>query len=336
MRILQLQNIHHTFKSQFVKVQAIAHIVVRRYSFRIIVNHHAAPSFFTNSIQSLHTAPVKFYGRTDTISTGPQYDNGFMVAQVMNIICHTAISKIQIIGLCRIFGCQSIDLLHYRKNTRLFTMFADIKNTILHITFVADGTGNLEIRETLNLGFTKQFVWQIGYLFVIISPAMQFFGSLHNIHQFLKEPFINLSQFVYLIDGVAGTKSLRDNKNSFISRFAQSLVDVGNNQLLVFYKSVHSLSNHAEPFLDSFFKSTTDSHHLTDRFHRRSQFFIYTVEFTQIPTWNLTYNIIQCRFEESRSSLCYRVLQVEESVTQSQFSRNESQRITRCLRCQSR
>ena len=229
MRILQFQNIHHTFKSQFVEVQAIAHIVVCRYSFRIIINHHAAPSFFTNSIQSLHTAPVKFYGRTDTISAGSQYDNGFMVAQVMNIICHTAISKIQIIGLCRIFGCQSIDLLHYRKNTRFFTMFADIKNTILHITFVADGTGNLEIRETLNLGFTKQFVWQIGYLFVIISPAMQFFGSLHDIHQFLKEPFINLSQFVYLIDGVAGTKSLRDNKNTFISRFAQSLVDVGNN-----------------------------------------------------------------------------------------------------------
>ena len=259
-----------------------------------------------------------------------------MVAQVMNIICHAAISKIQIIGLCRIFGCQSINLLHYRKNTRPFTMFADIKNTILHITFVADGTGNLEIRETLNLGFTKQFVWQIGYLFVIISPAMQFFGGLHDIHQFLKEPFINLSQFVYLIDGVAGTKSLRDNKNTFISRFAQSLVDVGNNQLLVFYKSVHSLPDHAEPFLDSFFKSATNSHHLTDRFHRRSQFFIYTVEFTQIPTWNLTYNIIQCRFEESRSSLCYRVLQVEESVTQSQFSRNESQRITRCFRCQSR
>ena len=99
---------------------------------------------------------------------------------------------------------------------------------------------------------------------------------------------------------------------------------------------MHSLSNHAKPFLDSFFKSTTDSHHLTDRFHRRSQFFIYTVEFTQIPTWNLTYNIIQCRFKESGSSLGYRVLQVEESVTQSQFGSNKGQRITSCFRCQSR
>ena len=143
-----------------------------------------------------------------------------MISQIMYIVRYTAISKIQIIGLCRIFGSQRINLLHNRKDTYPLTMITDIKYSIFHITFVTDGTSNLEIRKTLNLSFTKQFVWQIGYLFVIISPAMQFFGSLHDIHQFLKEPFINLSQFVYLIDGVAGTKSLRDYKNTFISRFA--------------------------------------------------------------------------------------------------------------------
>ena len=105
-----------------------------------------------------------------------------MVAQIMHIICYTAISKIQIIGLCRILGCQCINLFHYRKNACLFTVFADIKNPIFHITFVTDGTGNLEIGETLNLSFTEQFVRQIGNLFVIVSPTMQFFGSLHNIH----------------------------------------------------------------------------------------------------------------------------------------------------------
>ena len=99
---------------------------------------------------------------------------------------------------------------------------------------------------------------------------------------------------------------------------------------------MHPLSYHAEPFLNRFFKRASDSHYFTYRFHRRTQLFIYTVEFTQIPTWNLTYNIVQCRFEKSRSSLCYRVLQVEESVTQSQFGCNESQRITSCFRCQSR
>ena len=219
MRILQFQNIHHTLEGQFVEVQTIAHIVVRRYGFRIIVNHDTAPSLFANGIQSLYATPVEFYGRTDTISTGTQYDDGFMVAQIMYVICYTAISKVQIIGLCRIFGCQRIDLFHYRKDPHTLTIIADIKNSIFHITFVTDGTGNLEIGETLNLSFTKQFVRQIGNLFVIVSPTMQFFGSLHDIHQLLQEPFINLSQFMHLVDGISGTKRFRNDKNTFVSRF---------------------------------------------------------------------------------------------------------------------
>ena len=280
MRILQFQNIHHTFKSQFIKVQTVAHIVIRRYGFRIIVNHDTAPSLLANGIQSLYATPVEFYGRTDTISTGTQYDDGFMVAQITHIICYTAISKIQIIGLCRILGCQCINLFHYRKNACLFTVFADIKNPIFHIPFVTDGTGNLEIRETLNLSFTKQFVRQIGNLFMIVSPTMQFFGSLHDIHQLLQEPFINLSQFVHLIDGVASAKRFRDHENTFIGRFAQGFINVGNNQFFVLHKTMHSLSDHTKTFLDSFFKSASDSHHFTHRFHRRTQLSIYTVEFT--------------------------------------------------------
>ena len=219
MRILQFQNIHHTLEGQFVEVQTITHIVVRRYGFRIIVNHDTAPSLFANGIQSLYATPVKFYRRPDTVSTGTQYDDGFMVAQIMYVICYTAISKVQIIGLCRIFGCQRIDLFHYRKDPHTLTIIANIKNSIFHITFVTDGTGNLEIRKTLNFSFTKQFVRQIGNLFVVISPTMQLFGSVHDIHQLLQEPFINLRQFVHLIDGVAGTKRFRNDKNTFVSRF---------------------------------------------------------------------------------------------------------------------
>ena len=311
MRILKFQNIHHTLEGQFVEVQTVAHIVVRRYGFRIIVNHDTAPSLFANGIQSLYATPVKFYRRPDTVSTGTQYDNRLMISPIMHIICYTAISKIQIIGLCRIFGCQRIDLFHYRKNACLFTVFADIKNSIFHITFVTDGTGNLEIRKTLNFSFTKQFVRQIGNLFVVISPTMQLFGSVHDIHQLLQEPFINLSQFVHLIDGVAGTKRFRDHENTFIGRFTQGFVNVGDNQFFVLHKTMHSLSDHTKPFLNRFFKSASDSHYFTNRFHGRTQFFINPMEFTQIPTRNLTYDIIQCRFEESRSSLGYRVLQIE-------------------------
>ena len=87
-------------------------------------------------------------------------------------------------------------------------MIADIEDTVFHIALVADGTGNLEIGEALHFRFTKQIVRQVGNLFVIVSPAMQFFRSFHNVHQLLKEPFVNLRQFMYLVDSISGTKSL--------------------------------------------------------------------------------------------------------------------------------
>ena len=70
MWIFEFQNIHYAFESQFIEIEAVAHIVIRRYGFRIIVNHNAAPPFLANCIQCLNTTPVELNRRTDTIGTG--------------------------------------------------------------------------------------------------------------------------------------------------------------------------------------------------------------------------------------------------------------------------
>ena len=182
----------------------------------------------------------------------------------MNVVCYAAVSKIQVVGLRGIFGSQGINLLHNRKNSCMLAMIANIENTVFHIAFVTNGTGNLKVGEALDFRFTKQLVRQVGYLFVVTSPAMQFFGSFHDIHELLKEPFVNLCQFVHLVDRISGAECFRDDKNTFIGRFAKRFVNIGNNQFLIFYKSVHPLPYHAKPFLDSFFKGTTDGHYFTD------------------------------------------------------------------------
>ena len=115
---------------------------------------------------------------------------------------------------------------------------------------------------------------------MIVSPAMQLFGSTHDVHQLLKKPLIYFRQFVHLIDRIAGTKGFRNNKDTFIRRFPQRFIDVGDDKFLVFYKAVHPLPYHAKPFLDSFFKSTADGHHLTYRLHGRTQLFIDAMKFT--------------------------------------------------------
>ena len=107
-------------------------------------------------------------------------------------------------------------------------------------------------------------------------------------------------------------------------------------QFLVLHESVHALADHAESFLDGLFERASDCHHLTHRLHAGAQLTVYAMELAQVPARNLAHHIVECRLKESRSGFGHRVLQVEQSVAQSQLGSHECQRITRSLRCQRR
>ena len=59
MRLFQVDDVEHTLKGQLVEVETVAHVIVCRYGFRIIVNHHTAPALLTDGAESLHTTPVE-------------------------------------------------------------------------------------------------------------------------------------------------------------------------------------------------------------------------------------------------------------------------------------
>ena len=153
MRIFQFEDIHYSFKGEFVEVEAIAHIVVRRYGFGVIINHDATIPLLTDGIQCLHATPVKFHRRTDTVRTGTENNNGFTVAQITDIVSNAAIRQVQIIGLCRILCCKGVNLLHHRKDANTLAMVAYIENTVFHISLITNGTGNLEVGEALYFCF---------------------------------------------------------------------------------------------------------------------------------------------------------------------------------------
>ena len=73
MRCLKVDNIHHPFVGQFVKIETVAHVIVGRNGFRIIVNHHRTPSFFSYCHQSIYATPVKFHRATDAICTRAEH-----------------------------------------------------------------------------------------------------------------------------------------------------------------------------------------------------------------------------------------------------------------------
>ena len=135
-----------------------------------------------------------------------------------------------------------------------------------------------------------------------------------------------------MIDGISGTERFGDNEDTGVGRFMECLVDVGYHQLLVFYETMHALSDHTQPFLDRLFEGAPDRHHLAHRFHARPQLTSHTMKLTQIPARDLADHIVENRFEESTCRLRHRVFQIKKAVTQSQLGCDESQRITSCFR----
>ena len=187
-------------------------------------------------------------------------------------------------------------------------MITHIQDTVFHISFVPNGTGYLEIGESLHFRLAEQLVRHIGNLLVVIAPFVHLFRSVHDVLQFLQEPFVNLGQLMNLVYRVICTHGFADHEDALVRRLTKGFVHVFYNQFLILYETMHSLTNHAQTFLNGFFESTSDSHHLAPRFH--------TVELAQVPTGNLAHHIVQCRLEEGTGGLCHRVFQVEQPISQ--------------------
>ena len=157
MRILQFEDVHDTLEGEFVKIEAVAHIVVRGYSFGVVINHHAAVALLADSVQRLHTAPVKLYRGADAVRARTEHNDRLTVAQVMHIIGNAAIRQVQVVGPGGIFGGKGIYLFHYGQDAHALAESAYGKNTFftVHVLFQAKGTGYLEIGEALNFCFPQ-------------------------------------------------------------------------------------------------------------------------------------------------------------------------------------
>ena len=119
-----------------------------------------------------------------------------------------------------------------------------------------------------------------------------------------------------LVHGITGMHSFADDEDALVGRFPKCLIHISNHQFLIFYKAMHSLPYHAEPFLDGFLERAADGHHFAHRLHAAAQHPIYAMKLPEVPTGNLANHIVECRFEEGGSGMGDSILQVEQSVTQ--------------------
>jgi len=165
--------------------------------------------------------------------------------------------------LSRIFCSKSINLLNDWKNTiTLSPLTNNHHSTINAVVIISECTCYLKIRETFPLGFPQQ-----RNIFTLFRKRRDFFGRLrrnqtifnlqfmqfqirlHYTIKLLKEPSVNASQFMNLINCISSPKCFRNNEYTTISRFSKCLIYIWNHQFFVFDKAMHSLANHTKTFL---------------------------------------------------------------------------------------
>ena len=148
-RLFQVNHIKHTFKWKFVKVQTVAHIIVGRNRFGVIVNHDWFVTQLACSLYSVYRTPVKFYGRTDAVCTWSQYDYWFFILIVINIVTCSGIGHVQIVGQFRMFRRNGVDALYSRKYVQRLTVCAYCQIFFFHVAGSLQYEAcNLEVRET--------------------------------------------------------------------------------------------------------------------------------------------------------------------------------------------
>ena len=163
MWLFHVDDIQHSFKGQLIEIQTVTHIIIGRDGLWVIVDHHRAPSLLADRVQCLYTTPVELHRRADAISPRTQYDDALLVILILDIMSHTRISNIQIIGLRRILSCQRVNLFHNRQDTKLFPAVTNQQKGFVHIADLAlqpYGTGYLEICKAIDLSLTQQIGFQ--------------------------------------------------------------------------------------------------------------------------------------------------------------------------------
>ena len=118
-----------------------------------------------------------------------------------------------------------------------------------------------------------------------------------------------------------------DGKNSAVGWMNERVVEIVKFEFVIGDESVHALPDHAESFLNRFFKRTTNRHDFPNGFHGRADLFGNALELRQIPAGNFHNAVVQSRLEERAGCLRNAVFQLVEIVPHRQFSGDKRKRI---------
>ena len=205
MRLLDIDDIHHTFKCKFVEIETVAHIIIGRYCLGVVVYHHRAPTLFFHCLKRIHTTPVKFHRTTDAICARTEHYHALSIAFILNIILAAIVGEIEIVGHGGELACKGVDLLHHRGDSMRLAKRAHFKIRFFGISHSVfeHCTRNLEVGKAIHLCCAEKVLVES-----IDVALLHLFVDVDDVLQLLKEPLVYLCKLMYLVYGITLVHSL--------------------------------------------------------------------------------------------------------------------------------
>ena len=190
-----------------------------------------------------------------------------------------AIGEVEVVRLCRIFGCKRIDLLDDGGDAQLLALGAHGKGFLvpsLHALICEDEACDLEVGEALTLGAKQELVRELVYSGYFAEAL----GGADDTLELVEEPAVDLRQRMDLLDSISCVQCLTDGEDTRVGGSLESLIQLVSGDFLrvVAYEAMHTLADHTQALLHRFLEGATDSHDFPDGLHATAELARYTVE----------------------------------------------------------
>jgi len=188
VRLLGIHHVHDILECQRLEKEFVGCIVIGAYRFRIAVYHRDFKSFFPKSHYRVYAAVIEFYSLSYPVRTAAENNNFFPVTRFQLIFFF--ISGIHIWSIRTKLCRTRIDSLINRYYSQLFPHFTKIL-----LGNSAKGR-NVHVRKTLLFHLpNKIFILEFSVTFCLCYTLFK----IHDHSYLIQEPWIDLSQIVYLI-----------------------------------------------------------------------------------------------------------------------------------------
>jgi hypothetical protein len=312
--LLELVNVHNALEAELLEVKPVSLIEVGRDRLGVVVDHDRLLAHLADSARASDSTPIELDRASDTVNTRAKDHSSVLIE--LKVVRGRVVGRVQVVGVSGVLGSKGVDTLDERGHAKRLAVRTDG-------SFSLTGKDrNLRVGETSLLGSEHELA--VKRLERGVTKSLV---DGDNVLELVKEPLVNLGQIVQAVDSVVEVEhGVSDSEQTTVVVSREGSLHIL--RLPVSLETVEVGVDLADGLLKGLFKSTANSHNLTDRLHGRADGSLDVLELCQIPLGDLGDDVVERRLEASGRGLGDSIRQLGQGVTERDLGGSVSKGVT--------